>query len=487
MTKKALCAVAILAAMIGLGADTPKGKAVILVQDISGSIVPYFPMIQKVFSRVLIDKRLEVGDYFTLIAFSGKPSIEDGAQIQYPRDIDARKAIWSKVRPEGDGTDIGLALQAALKTTVELRNQGYANFDPLVIFVTDGEHEPLKGSPFEGKNADQIFADPFIGDKTLYQGWYFVGIGKDLKDIKRIAELAGRSDSFLSIDDLTKLEEALDSWLSKIPPSSARENAEVKPLRFSLGGRELDQKRRNYVAVGSTLPLSFSLVSGYLQTDSIVRLESMAATFQSSDKTAVVDLAPAFEQGRIDVPRKGAVVSTASLHPSDASKLVGPGTLKLEMAMSDNYIERSSAAQYDVVFLSPGAIFWKDWAVPIAALAVLLAGLVAYLILKAYLPASITMEVLGSTTKYRLVKLGVGDKAEVGTKPSSRFLLEGNFDPVVLAIRRSGKSSWEVLPRSTAQVKTADGLKPYKLGSLIKLEDGDGNDRSLRFIARSGR
>jgi von Willebrand factor type A domain. len=486
MRGKTLFALAALAAAValGAGAESAKGKSVILVQDISPSIAPHFPIIQKVISQVLIGKRLEVGDYFTLIAFSGKPSIADGAQIQYPRDVEARTAIWSRIRPEGAGTDIGSALKTALQTSIELRNQGYANYDPLVIFVTDGEHEALKGSPFEGKTVDEMFADSLIGDKGLYKGWYFVGIGKDLKDIKRIAELSGRSEEFLSIDDTSKLEEALDAWLSKIPPSNARENAKVDALRFSVGNKELDAKRRANVLSGASLPMSIKLVSSYKQTQSAVELKSLSMTYQSADKTRVVDLAPAFEKGRIDVAPLKSVLSTASLHPSDAAALRGPGTIKLELQYSDDYIDRSVSAAYEVSFATAGQLFWLDWGWLIIAAAIAAVAIAVLLVLKGFLPVAVTMEMPGSASKFKAVKLSVGDRAEVGAKPGARFRLEGNFEPVVLQLRRSGKASWEITARAPAQLKTTDGLKPYRLGTLLKIEDGDGNERSLRFVAR---
>jgi len=487
MKRVRIALVVLVVSMAFLGAQGVKGKSVILVQDVSPSIAPYFPTIQKVLARALIEKRLEVGDYFTLIAFSGKPSIEDGAQIQYSRDVEARKSIWSKIRPEGAGTDIGLALQTALTTTVELRNHGYSNFDPLVIFVTDGDHEPLSGSPFFGKNVENIFADPFIGDKSLYRGWYFVGIGKNLIDIKRIAELTGRSSEFLSIDDPSELEKALDDFIMRIPEPNAREAGAITPLDFSVGGRKLEGKRRVSIPLGVSIPSAMKLVSSYRQTDSVVELKSLSMTFQSADKTAVVDLAPAFEKGRIDVPRSKAISTTASLHPSNLGLLHGPGTLKLELELSDDYIDHTYAEAYEVSFLTPSEAFWNSWGFLILAGFVVVVGFAAFMFLKGFLPVSIVLEVPGSTTKYRSVKLGVGDKAEVGTKPNARFRLEGNFEPIVLTIRRSGKSSWEVVPRAATQVAATEGLKPYRLGSGIKLMDGDGNERSVRFISKSGK
>jgi hypothetical protein len=472
-------------AMSAMAAEDGKGKAVIVVQDISPSIAPYFPTIQNVLARVLIDRRLEVKDYFALISFSGNPSISDGAQIQYPRDVEARKAIWSRIRPEGKGTDIGLAIKTALDTTVELRNQGYANFDPLVLFVTDGEHEPPTSSRYFGKTIDQIFSDPYIGDTTLYQGWYFVGIGKDLKDIKRIAELSGRSDAFLSIDDPSRLEAALDEFLSRIPPPRAREKAEVRPAVYIIEGSELETDGRAVVKRAPSPSMAIRLASSYRETDSVVELTDLKMTFQSSDQAVFADLAPAFEKGRIEVARLGSVLSTATLHPSDISALRGNGTIKVELKLRDNYIDRSYNGSYRVSFLDGFEFFWIRWGLWIVTAAGLTLLVAAFLLLRGFLPVAVGMEVLGSTVKHRPVRLSVGDKVEIGAKPNARFHLEGNFEPVVLSLRRTGKSSWEISPRAASQVKTAEGLKPYKLGSILKIEDADGNERSIRFSAKS--
>ena len=49
--------------------STGKGKIVIVVLDISGSIKKQFPDITKIIDRAINKNRLNVGDYFVLIPF----------------------------------------------------------------------------------------------------------------------------------------------------------------------------------------------------------------------------------------------------------------------------------------------------------------------------------------------------------------------------------------------------------------------------------
>ena len=48
---------------------TAKGKIVIVVLDVSGSIKKQFPDITKIIDRAIVNDRLDVGDYFVLIPF----------------------------------------------------------------------------------------------------------------------------------------------------------------------------------------------------------------------------------------------------------------------------------------------------------------------------------------------------------------------------------------------------------------------------------
>ena len=48
---------------------TGKGKIVIVVLDVSGSIKRQFPDITKIIDRAIVKDRIDVGDYFVLIPF----------------------------------------------------------------------------------------------------------------------------------------------------------------------------------------------------------------------------------------------------------------------------------------------------------------------------------------------------------------------------------------------------------------------------------
>lgn len=48
---------------------TGKGKIIIVILDVSGSIKKQFPDITKIIDRAIVKDRIDVGDYFVLIPF----------------------------------------------------------------------------------------------------------------------------------------------------------------------------------------------------------------------------------------------------------------------------------------------------------------------------------------------------------------------------------------------------------------------------------
>ncbi len=481
--KRRLALTCALLVLVGLGLhaqDAPpsSGRAIILVQDISPSISPSFPKIQEVLANALINERLGLGDYFALITFSGDVRNADGAKIEYPRDKEARSAIWKNIKPEGAFTDIGKALRTALETSIDLRNRGFSKYEPLVLFLTDGEHEAPPNSPFAGKSVDQLFEDPLIGDPTLYSGWYFVGIGKDLKDIKRIASLAGRESAFLSIEDPASLESALDAYIRGIPSPAKLEDATISVSDAAWGKTALRADKMVSLPSSSLPKLNLGLISDFKAAKASLVIKDVQITFQSVDHRDLVNLSPAWEKGRIVVPPSARVAQNIDL--AGPGHLVGRGTLKLDLKTEVNHRETDMLKTYEVAFMSPWAMFWSVWLWPVVGLVVAIILVLGYLVLRKRLPAKVTMEVLGGK-KSRFVSIKVGGRVEFGGKAALQFRLDGPWAPVLGSLRRRGPDVWEIEVRNPEGFLSDYAGGPYKLGTLIKLVNQDGSLVSVKF------
>lgn len=493
LTLRLMLLLAGLAAFIGmlpLGAETvsskaQKGKIVILVLDVSGSIRPHFSKIQKVLSESILKKRLSVGDYCELITFGDAVQTMYAGQILRPDDPSAIVNSLMAMKADNDYTDIGSALKAGVEQVVQLKGEQFDLYEPLVLFLTDGNHTPGADSAFYGKKVDDFFQDPLIGDKSLYSGWYIVGVGKNLTDLKRVAELSGREEYFITIEDLSLLESILDEWIQNIPPPKSLEFGSVDFIKTSLGGKRLDSKR-SVVIDSSASQLLFDISSTYVRTP--VRLEFVegSALFQTEDKSNTVSIPLSMEAGTIELKPMSRRQSSASFAPESA--LTGKGTLKINIANTQNHIEEMTDLVFPVEFVPVGALFWRLWGTPIILVALLFILFIIFSIAKGFLPVKITMEIIGKTVKFPAVALAIGKRVEFGNKPGLKFKLDaaGSFPPVIGAIERSGKSSFSVKIRDSASFAENQNLSANCLNVPVKLVTRDGVSVTVKFKLGGG-
>lgn len=182
-----------------------KGKIVIVVLDVSGSIKGQFSDIAKIIDRAIVKDRLDIGDYFVLIPFGDNAMPMYSGQLMREEDKTSISNTLKAMKADNDFTDIGSAIKTALNYIVDLKDADYNLYEPLVLFITDGDITTPASSDFYGQNVEQIFNEPLIGNTHLYDGWYYVGIGKNLHDLPLIAEKSGREDYLLRIEDLDQL------------------------------------------------------------------------------------------------------------------------------------------------------------------------------------------------------------------------------------------------------------------------------------------
>ena len=469
------------------GSIQVKGKMVIVVLDTSKSIEPHFKTIQDVLINTLITKRLDIGDYYVLIEFYGQANIIYSGQIFRQEDIAVITDYLRRLKADKAYTDIGASLKLALDEIVKLRAEEYNLYEPVVLYISDGNHEPPPQSPYYKMTIDQIFNDAFIGDRELYHGWYIVGIGKELKDLHRLAELSGREDYFLTIEDPAGLGKALDDWIRNIPPAIPLEQGKTEVGQISVEGIPLAPAAETVLALKENYSLALAFQSSYKTVVQKVELTGINLSWQSEDKTFYREIPVAWEKGVFTV-EPGALRESTARFVLDSGRYRGSGTLKFEIQYKTDYVQREQLFEQKIYFALPAEIFWKNWGVLILMAGGVLFLLLLFLLLRQYLPVAVVMEIPGDTRlRKRGVSFPVGKSAEIGTKPAAPFRLTGAFAPVIGALKRSGRNRWELRTREAAAFKGLEaGRTGYRLGTQLILVDINGGELYVRF-SRKGR
>lgn len=457
-----------------------KGKIVIVVLDISGSIKNYFSDITRIIDKAVIQDRLDIGDYFVLISFGEKTKIVHRGQILFEQDKNFTSSKIKEMKADNDNTDIGTAIKTTLKEIIALKDQDYNLYEPLVLFITDGDITTPATSEFHGQNVDKIFEDSVIGNTYLYNGWYYVGIGRNLHDLPLIAEKSGREDFLLRIEDLDQLEFMLDDWISKIPASQPIEQGEVLLDNFKLQAHKLSKKKTAKV-VSTANEIAFNILNTYKRTPVSVEFKEARATFQTDDRKTTIPIRLAPETGSIQIPNMRSKQTTCGFSPK--SEIQGKGILKIQFVASVNGIDK----QFDEAFniegktvseLLFGKIFW-----PLLAIAIIVLVIVASIIIKKFMPLKITMEVIGKHgEKIRPVVMKIKKRVEFGSKAGLAFKLDSEmFAPVVGQLQRTGANAWHIIPRDSNAFENGSKKIDYTLGAALKLKTKDDATVSIKF------
>ena len=118
---------------------TGKGKIVIVVLDVSGSIKRQFPDITKIIDRAIVKDRIDVGDYFVLIPFGDNALPMYSGQLLREEDKSSISNTLKAMKADNDYTDIGTALKTALNYIVDLKGNDYNLYELIVFFIIDGD------------------------------------------------------------------------------------------------------------------------------------------------------------------------------------------------------------------------------------------------------------------------------------------------------------------------------------------------------------
>lgn len=461
------------------GTASQKGKIVIVVLDVSGSIKKQFAHITDILDKAIVRDRLEVGDYFVLIPFGDNALPMYSGQLLREEDKSSITNTLHAMKADNNWTDIGQALHEALSQIVSLKQQNFNLYEPLVLFITDGDITTSPQSPYSNQKVSQIFEDTLISNTPLYNGWYYVGIGKDLHDLPEIAKLSGRENYLLTIEDLSKLEFMLDEWIKNIPESQPLEQGNIIIDQLKLGSSKLNEKKTVIVPIGAD-KLSLRIVSTYKKTPVSFEFTDASASFQSSDRQIVVPVKMKTEAGKIILSPLAQKSTDSSFEPK--SEIKGKGTLKISFLANVNGIEIPYNFVFDINGKSASEILFSKIFLPVLILLIIVIVCAAYSIIKKFMPVKITMEIIGGK-KNGIEKMKIGKKVEFGNgKPGLRFKLEGfDFTGVVGQFQRTGADKWQIIPRSSAAFEGENKKIDYKLGTMLKLKAEDDSSVSIKF------
>lgn len=485
------------------------GRIIIIILDVSTSMDsdknPFtFEEVKEVIYDSVVKKHLKQDDYFVFIKFGETNSTRSlySGRIGRERDItETIKGHFEELKANNKATDIGTALETGLEEIINIREdfKQYKNFEPIVIFVTDGDHwvKSMHNSPYYNENTQgpmeigNIFeSNKLIGNKNLYLGWLFVGIHREpekLKDIRKIAELSGRENYLITIDDPKKLEKKLEEMLPDEPIKL--DTGEITVNEIQLGDNTLDKAKSVKLVLKEEYKAQLILSSSYEELEPRIELQSMKLIHQLSDNSPSTEITVSnLEEGFIVVKPQESGQASANIKIADLSKLKGEGTLKFDITYTVDNVEKNALLQYGVNFITPSEAFWDMWFIPLIVLIILILLVIAFFVIKALLPVKVVMDVgdrAGRTQ--RAVSFSVGESNEIGIKPGIPFKLEGNFAPVIGSLKRVSKDSWEVIIKDKVFFKEApsSGKLSYNMGSYVYLVGRDGAEKSIRFILKN--
>ena len=314
----------------------------------------------------------------------------------------------------------------------------------------------------------------------LYDGWYYVGIGKNLHDLPLIAEKSGREDYLLRIEDLDQLEFMLDDWISKIPESQPIEQGEVLFNNFKLKSYKL-KSGKNSKVISSAEDLTFDILNTYKRTPVNVEFKAAKATFQSDDRSSTIQIKLTPETGIIQVSPMHTKTTTCGFNPN--SEIKGKGILKIHFVANINGLDKQFDEAFDIDGKTASELLFEKIFWPLIIALILILIIVAFIIIKKFLPVKITMEVIGNRSeKPRAVAMKMKKRVEFGSKPGLAFKLDSEmFSPIVGQIQRLSANKWQIIPRDESAFEDGNKKFDYVLGSILKLKTKDESTISIKF------
>ena len=270
-----------------------------------------------------------------------------------------------------------------------------------------------------------------------------------------------------------------DDWIKNIPVSQPLEQGAIVFDQFKLANCHLNNGKISTVAIGSD-SLSFRMVSTYKRTPALLEFISAEASFQSDDKKTLIPVNIRTEAGKIALAPLASKATDSAFEPK--SEIAGKGVLKLSILANINGIETPYDFAFGIDSKSASDILFGKIFLPALVLLIIVLLVIAYTIIKKFMPVKITMEVIGSREKQRPLSMKIKKRADFGSKPGLSFKLDSEmFSPIVGQFQRTGANKWQVIPRDSEAFESGGTKIEYTLGSTLKLKTKDDSAVSVKF------
>ncbi|EPF28127.1 VWA domain-containing protein [Treponema medium] len=187
-----------------LNAQTTRQDAadVIVLMDTSGTVLPYYEVINKRVLQSIISKFVRIGDSFHLISFSAIPQYEMSQKINTEADLSRVVSRFMLLYQLGQSADFLSGINFAGQYMTRLPSQQ----EKILIVISDGIFNPPASSPYRDYTGEQVKTElAKISASIRAHGWkvYYVKLpfpsDAVIKDLDG-AFYAGKLDATGSLD-----------------------------------------------------------------------------------------------------------------------------------------------------------------------------------------------------------------------------------------------------------------------------------------------
>ena len=206
MKKIRIFAVAAIFCLItsALNARTTRQDAadVVVLMDTSGTVLPYYEVINRRVLQSIISKFVRIGDSFHLISFSAVPQYEMSQKINTEADLSRVVSRFMLLYQLGQSADFLSGINFAGQYMTRLPSQQ----EKILIVISDGIFNPPASSPYRNYTGEQVKTElAKISASIRAKGWkvYYVKLpfpsDAVIKDLDG-AFYAGKLDAAGSLD-----------------------------------------------------------------------------------------------------------------------------------------------------------------------------------------------------------------------------------------------------------------------------------------------
>ena len=175
---------------------------VVVLMDTSGTVLPYYEVINKRVLQSIISKFVRIGDSFHLISFSAVPQYEMSQKINTEADLSRVVSRFMLLYQLGQSADFLSGINFAGQYMTRLPSQQ----EKILIVISDGIFNPPASSPYRNYTGEQVKTElAKISASIRAKGWkvYYVKLpfpsDAVIKDLDG-AFYAGKLDAAGSLD-----------------------------------------------------------------------------------------------------------------------------------------------------------------------------------------------------------------------------------------------------------------------------------------------